>query len=64
MGFTIHDIKKTPVPTNAGNEMQSFVGMFNFISWEVVFINKSKKKAYDLSDLRPWIPLYIQYKGR
>jgi len=31
MGFTILEIK-TPVPPNAGNEIQSFVGMLNFIS--------------------------------
>jgi len=30
MGFTIPEIE-TPVPTNAGNEIQSFVGMLNFI---------------------------------
>ena len=29
MGFTIPEIK-TPVPPNAGNEIQSFVGMLNF----------------------------------
>jgi len=34
MGFTIPEIK-TPVPHNAGNEIQSFVGMLNFISWGV-----------------------------
>ena len=28
MGFTIPEIK-TPVPPNAGNEIQSFVGMLN-----------------------------------
>jgi len=32
MGFTMHE-KKTPVPPNAGNEIQSYVGMLNFISW-------------------------------
>ena len=30
MGYTIPEIKKTPVPPNAGNEIQSFVGMLNF----------------------------------
>jgi len=34
MGFTIPEIK-TPVPSNAGNEIQSFVGMLNFNSWGV-----------------------------
>jgi len=34
MGFTIHEIN-TPVPHTAGNEIQSFVGMLNFISWGV-----------------------------
>ena len=34
MGFTIREIK-TPVPPNAGNEIQSCVGMLNFISWGV-----------------------------
>jgi len=28
MGFTMHE-KKTPVPPNAGIEIQSFVGMLN-----------------------------------
>ena len=32
MGFTIPELK-TPVPPNAGNEIQSGVGMLNFISW-------------------------------
>jgi len=34
MGFTIHE-KKTPIPPNAGNEIQSFVGMLNFMRWGV-----------------------------
>ena len=34
MGFTIPEIK-TPVPPNAGNEIQSFVRMLNFIIWGV-----------------------------
>ena len=34
MGFTIPEIK-TPVPPNAGNEIQSCLGMFNFICWGV-----------------------------
>ena len=35
MGFTIPEIN-TPLPPNAGNEIQSFVGMLlNFISWGV-----------------------------
>jgi len=32
--FTIAEIK-TPVPSNAGNEILSFIGMLNFISWAV-----------------------------
>jgi len=33
MGFTIPEIKTTtPVPPNAGREIQSYVGMLNFIS--------------------------------
>ena len=51
MGFTIPEIK-TPVPPNAGNEIQSFVGMLNFISWGVSLLKKSPQKALDLSDLR------------
>jgi len=31
MGFTIPELKN-PVPHRAGNEIQSFVGMLNFIS--------------------------------
>ena len=27
--------KETPVPPNAGSEIQSLVGMLNFISWGV-----------------------------
>jgi len=34
MGFTRPEIK-TPVPPIAVNEIQSFVGMLNFISWGV-----------------------------
>jgi len=34
MGFAIPEIK-TPVPPNAGNEIQSYVGVVNFISWGV-----------------------------
>ena len=37
MGFTIPEIK-TPVPPpppHAGNEIQSFVGMLDFIRWGV-----------------------------
>ena len=34
MGFTKPEIK-TPVPPNAGNEIQSFVRMLNFICWRV-----------------------------
>ena len=34
LGFTIPEIK-TPVPPNVGNEIQSCVGMLNFISWGV-----------------------------
>ena len=34
MGFTIPELK-TLLPPNAGNSIQSFVGMLNFISWEV-----------------------------
>jgi len=39
MGFTIPEIK-TPVPPNAGNEIQSIVGKLNFISWGVKLIKK------------------------
>jgi len=34
IGFTIPEIK-TPVPPNAGNEIQSCVEMLNFLSWGV-----------------------------
>ena len=34
MRFTIHE-KTTSVPPNAGSEIQSFLGMLNFISWGV-----------------------------
>jgi len=35
MVVTIPEIKTTtPVPPNAGNEIQSCVGMLNVISWE------------------------------
>ena len=34
MGFTIHE-KKPPVSHNAGNEIQSCVGMLNVNSWGV-----------------------------
>ena len=42
MGFTIPEIK-TPVHPNAGNEIQSFVGMLNFISWGVSQKNNPNK---------------------
>ena len=46
MWFTIPEIK-TPVPTNAGNEIQSCVGMLNFISWGVTYVYKNiSQKAY------------------
>ena len=35
--------EKTPEPPNAGNEIQSFVGIFNFISWGVSSIKKYKQ---------------------
>ena len=34
MGFSIPEIKMSQ-PPNAGNEIQSLVGMLNFISWAV-----------------------------
>ena len=44
MGFTIPEIK-TPLPPNAGNELQSCVGMLNFISLGSKFIKKIQIKA-------------------
>ena len=46
MVFTIHEIKKSPVPPNAGNEIQSFVGMLNFISWGVSPKSKEKHRIF------------------
>ena len=43
MGFTIHK-KKTPVPPNAGNEIQSCVGMLNFTIWGIRFIKEYPQK--------------------
>ena len=51
MGFTIPEIK-TPVPPNVENEIQSFVGMFNFNSWGVSLLKCSPQKSQDISDLR------------
>ena len=31
----MHEKEKKHVPPNAGNEIQSFLGMLNFISWGV-----------------------------
>ena len=42
MGVTIHEIKKKPVPPNAGNKMQSFVGIC--ISWGVGLLKRTEKK--------------------
>jgi len=42
MGFTIPEIK-TPVPPNAGNEIQSCVGMLNFYQLGSKFIKKIQK---------------------
>ena len=44
MGFTIPEIK-TPVPHKAGNEIQSCVGMLNFIGWRVSLYKKIQMKA-------------------
>jgi len=35
MGFTMSEKKTTNVPPNAGSEIQSVLGMLNFISWGV-----------------------------
>jgi len=44
MVFTLQE-KETPVPPNAGIEIQSFVGMLNSISWGVdLFYFKNQKK--------------------
>jgi len=37
--------KKTPVPPNAGNEIQSYVGMLNFISWWVSLYTQFKRQS-------------------
>jgi len=42
MGFTLSEIK-TPVPPNAGNEIQSCVGMLNAYQLGSQFIKKKKK---------------------
>ena len=42
IGFTISEIK-TPVPPNAGNEIQSFVRMLNLIGWGVSLLKKNPK---------------------
>jgi len=34
MGFTIHEGKKTPVPSKWGSEIQSFIEMLNFYQLE------------------------------
>ena len=44
MGFTISEIK-TPVPPNAGSEMKSCVGMFNFIICGVSLLKKIQKQS-------------------
>ena len=40
MGFTIPEIKNTCVPANAGNEIQSCIGMLNFYQLGSKFIKK------------------------
>jgi len=40
--------EKTPVPTNAGIGIQSFVGMLNVISWGVNLFKKSPKKLCNI----------------
>ena len=49
--------------TDAGSGIQSFVRLLNSISWGVS-LSKERNKSQDLSDLKSWIQLYIQYKGR
>jgi len=43
MGFTKHE-KNTYEPHIAGSEIQSFVGMINFISWGVSVYKKIPQK--------------------
>ena len=45
MGFTIPELKN-PVPPRAGNEIQSFVGMLNFISQGGSLLNKIPPKKH------------------
>jgi len=44
MGFTTPEIK-TPVPPNQAIQIQSFVGMLNFISQGVSLLKKTAKKS-------------------
>jgi len=44
MEFTIPEIK-TPVHPNSETEIQSCVGMFNFISWRVSLYKQNQKRA-------------------
>ena len=44
MGITKHE-KKTPVPPNAGNEIQSFVGMLNFHQLGTKSLKKIQSKS-------------------
>ena len=49
--------------TDAESGIQSFVRLLNSIRWGVS-LSKERNKSQDLSDLKSWIQLYIQYKGR
>ena len=54
MGFTIPEIK-TPVPPNAGSEMKSCVGMFNFIIWGVGLLKTIQKISIGSGHEFPYI---------
>jgi len=43
--------KKTHLPANTGSEIQSCVGVLNYISWGESLLKKSPKTSQDLSDL-------------
>jgi len=60
MGFTILEIK-TPVPHNAGNEIQSCVGMLNLGS-KFIYTKKKEKNVGSFSFKAMNSPLYSKQR--
>ena len=47
MGFTMHEKEKKHVPPNAGNGIQSFLGMFKVINSPIYSIQREVFKEFE-----------------